>query len=84
MGLTALQYTALTALQRHPGMSGAQLSRRSFVSAQAGSEMIATFKRKGYIQRRPHPDSRRILQIELSAGAGPEGCRIPRRVDERA
>jgi DNA-binding MarR family transcriptional regulator len=66
MGLTALQYTALTVLQRHPGMSGAQLSRRSFVSAQAGSEMITNLERKGYIRRRPHPESRRILQIELS------------------
>lgn len=66
LGLTTLQYTALTVLQRHPGMSGAQLSRRSFVSAQAGSEMIANLERKGYILRRPHPDNRRILQVQLS------------------
>jgi DNA-binding MarR family transcriptional regulator len=65
-GLTALQYTALTVLQRHPGMSGAQLARRSFVSAQAGSEMIANLERKGYILRSPDPANRRILQIRLS------------------
>src|ERR1700735_3385216 len=67
MGLTALQYTALTVLQCHPGMSGAQLSRRSFVSAQAGSEMIATLERKNLITRDPDPSNRRILRISLTA-----------------
>ena len=66
-GLTALQYTALTVLKRHPGMSGAQLSRRSFVSAQAGSEMIATLERKNLITREPDPSNRRILRISLTA-----------------
>ncbi|MCU4186741.1 MarR family transcriptional regulator [Acidiferrimicrobium sp. IK] len=71
-GLTALQYTALTVLQRHPGMSGAQLARRSFVSAQAGSEMIAHLVRKGLISREPHPENRRVLCIGLTE----EGRRI--------
>lgn len=71
-GLTAPQYTALTVLQSHPGMSGAQLSRRSFVSAQAGSEMISNLERKGLIQRDPDPANRRILRITLSA----EGERV--------
>lgn len=69
LGLTALQYTALTVLKRHPGMSGAQLARRSFVSAQAGSEMIANLERKGLITREPDPANRRILRITLT----PEG-----------
>ncbi len=65
-GLTTLQYTALTVLQRQPGMSGAQLSRRSFVSPQAGSEMIAHLERKGLIVREPDPKNRRILRISLT------------------
>lgn len=71
-GLTALQYTALTVLQRHPGMSGAQLARRSFVSAQAGSEMIANLERKGLINRQPDRRNRRILRISLTG----EGERV--------
>lgn len=67
-GLTALQYTALTVLQRNPGMSGAQLARRSFVSAQAGSEMIAQLERKGLVSRTPRPDNRRILCVSLTDG----------------
>lgn len=66
-GLTALQYTALTVLKRHPGMSGAQLARRSFVSPQAGSEMIANLERKGLITRTPDTANRRILRISLSS-----------------
>ena len=66
-GLTAPQYTALTVLQRHPGMSGAQLSRRSFVSPQAGSEIIAHLERKGLIKREPDAQNRRILRMRLTA-----------------
>jgi DNA-binding MarR family transcriptional regulator len=65
-GLTALQYTALTVLRRSPGMSCAQLSRRSFVSAQAGSEMIAHLERKGLVSREPDTRNRRILRIHLT------------------
>lgn len=65
-GVTALQYTALTALARHPGLSGAQLARRSFVSPQAGSEMVGILERKGLISRCPHEANRRVLRIELT------------------
>ena len=41
-GLTALQYTALTVLERHPDLTSAQLARRSFVTAQTMAEMVAT------------------------------------------
>jgi DNA-binding MarR family transcriptional regulator len=70
-GVTALQYTALTALKRHPGLSGAQLARRSFVSPQAGSEMVGILARKGLISRRPHETNRRVLRIDLTS-AGEE------------
>ncbi len=61
-----MQYTALTVLCRQPGMSGAQLARRSFVSAQAGSEMITHLERKGLVRRDAHPSNRRILCIRLT------------------
>jgi DNA-binding MarR family transcriptional regulator len=66
-GLTTLQYTALTVLERHPGMSGAELSRRSFVSPQSGSEMVGHLERKGLIKRTPDPRNRRILRMSLTA-----------------
>jgi DNA-binding MarR family transcriptional regulator len=66
-GLTPLQYTALTVLQRHPGMSSAQLARRSFVTAQAGNEMISVLTRKAFITRAPSEANRRILAVSLTA-----------------
>lgn len=66
LGVTALQYTALTALARHPGLSGAQLARRSFVSPQAGSEMVGILERKGLVSRCPHEKNHRVLCIRLT------------------
>lgn len=69
-GLTTLQYTALSVLERNPGISSAQLSRRSFVTAQAGNEMVAILERKGLIEREPSPAHLRIRLVHLTtAGA---------------
>jgi DNA-binding MarR family transcriptional regulator len=69
-GLTTVQYTALSVLERNPGISSAQLSRRSFVTAQAGNEMVAILERKGLIERQPSPAHLRIRLVYLTtAGA---------------
>jgi DNA-binding MarR family transcriptional regulator len=67
LGLTAVQYTALSVLSTHPGMSSAQLARRSFVSAQAANEMVAILERRGLIRRRAASDGGRVLAIHLTA-----------------
>jgi DNA-binding MarR family transcriptional regulator len=70
-GVTALQYTALSVLALHPGLSSAQLARRSFVSMQAGSAMVGVLERKGLVSRSPHETNRRVQRISLtSAGEG--------------
>lgn len=65
-GMTALQYTALSVLARHPGLSSAQMARRSFVSAQAGNEMVIILERKGFVARTPDAANRRIRRINLT------------------
>jgi DNA-binding MarR family transcriptional regulator len=67
LGLTAVQYTALSVLARHPGMSSAQLARRSFVSAQAANELVSALERRGLIRRRSDRDGGRALGIYLTA-----------------
>jgi DNA-binding MarR family transcriptional regulator len=68
-GLTALQYTALTVLERHPDMSVAQLARNSFVTAQSMADMIATLEERGLIGRhRDQVDRRRLAIALLPAG----------------
>jgi DNA-binding MarR family transcriptional regulator len=66
-GLTTPQYTAMSVLQRNPGISSAQLSRRSFVTAQAGNEMVGLLERKALVERQPSPDHRRIRLVYLTA-----------------
>src|SRR6185437_939815 len=48
-GLTALQYTALTVLERHPDLSSAQLARNSFVTAQSMADMVTALEERGLI-----------------------------------
>jgi len=66
-GLTALQYTALTVLERHEDMSAAQLARHSFVTAQSMGDMIATLQSRGLIERHRDRADRRRLVVALTA-----------------
>ncbi|QFG26935.1 MarR family transcriptional regulator [Actinomadura sp. WMMB 499] len=65
-GVTALQYTALTVLERHGGRSAAQLARDSFVTAQSMADMVRALERRGLIRRERNPASRRELLIHLT------------------
>ena len=65
-GLTAIQYTALTALERHPGITAAQLARNSFVRAQSMNEMVTGMVRRGLIRRERDPRDRRHFLLSLT------------------
>jgi DNA-binding MarR family transcriptional regulator len=67
-GLTALQYTALTVLERHPDLSSAQLARNSFVTAQSMADMITALEGRGLIERHRDNADRRRLMVGLTAG----------------
>jgi DNA-binding MarR family transcriptional regulator len=66
-GLTSLQYTALTVLQRRPGMTSAELARNSFVRAQTMAQMTNYLEGKRLIRREPDPASKRQLLLFLTA-----------------
>ena len=65
--LTAVQYTALSVLSVHAGMSSAQLARRSFVSPQAAHEMVGALERRGLIRRKLDSEGGRALSIFLTS-----------------
>jgi DNA-binding MarR family transcriptional regulator len=67
IGLTALQYTALTVLERHDNMSSAQLARHSFVTAQSMADMIAALEAHRLIVRHRDESDRRRLVVALTA-----------------
>jgi len=59
LDLSLAHFVALFGLHREPGITGAQLARRAFVSAQTMNSALRRLEREGRIERRPHPDSRR-------------------------
>jgi DNA-binding MarR family transcriptional regulator len=65
--ITALQYTALTVLERHPDLTSAQLARNSFVTTQSMADMVTALETRGLIERRRDPADRRRLVIGLTA-----------------
>ncbi len=67
-GLTTLQYTTLSVLERHGApLSNAQLARRAYMSPQSMSEVIDALEQKGLIRRNPHPNHGRQLPATLTA-----------------
>src|SRR5690348_2109838 len=66
-GLTALQYTALSVLERHTDMSSAQLARSSFVTAQSMADMITALEGRKLIERHRDRTDRRRLVVALTA-----------------
>jgi len=69
-GLTTAQYAALSALEEAPGLSGAELARRCFVTPQTMNEIVAHLEVAGLVERRRGDDAR-VLRAALTA-AGQE------------
>ncbi|MGA7270917.1 MAG: MarR family transcriptional regulator [Acidimicrobiia bacterium] len=65
-GLTVPQYTLLSVIEHRPGLSNAQLARRSYITAQAMHEVVNGLEERGLIARRVSPDHGRIQLTELT------------------
>jgi DNA-binding MarR family transcriptional regulator len=78
-GLSVNQYTTMSVLEHHSGLSNAQLARRSLVSPQSAHEVLLSLEGRGLVRRRAHPDHGRILQTRLTA----KGRRTLRACDQR-
>ncbi len=66
VGITTAQYAALSKLEAAPGLSGAKLARRSFVTPQTMNVILANLEAAGLVVRRPHPEHGRVLQAYLT------------------
>lgn len=66
-GVTLLGYTALTVLAVRPGLSNAQLARRSFMTPQGMNQAIAVLTERGLVSRSPYHNNRRKQRIDLTA-----------------
>jgi DNA-binding MarR family transcriptional regulator len=66
LGVTTLQYTALTVLDSRGPLSSAQLARRSFLRPQTMHEMVLSLEKRGVIAREPQENNKRILLARLT------------------
>ncbi len=65
-GLTTPQYSTLTALAAADELSGAELARRTFVTAQTMNGIIVNLETARLVTRRPDPADARVLRAELT------------------
>lgn len=81
-GLTLPAYTVLSVLRAQPGLSNAQLARRSLVTPQSMNEVLAALAALGYIRRRAEPGHGRVIRTELTRAGSRALERGDRAVDE--
>jgi DNA-binding MarR family transcriptional regulator len=64
--LSVPEFTALAVLKRRPGLSNAQLARRSLVRPQSMNEILVKLEERGLLRRDVDPDHARILRAALT------------------
>lgn len=65
-GMTTAQYTALTVLDRRPGITSSELARRSFVRAQTMAQTMDPMLEEGLVRRERDPQHARRLLLFLT------------------
>lgn len=67
LGVTLTQWTVLLFLLREPGLSAADLARRSFISQQGVAGILTRLERAGLVVRTPHPTHGRIIEVTVTS-----------------
>jgi DNA-binding MarR family transcriptional regulator len=75
--LSVQEYTALSVLRARPGLSNAQLARRSLIAPQSMLEVLAKLEARGLLKRDVDPGHSRILRAALT----PKARRLLERID---
>ena len=82
IGLTLPAYTALSVLRAQDGLSNAQLARRSLVTPQSMSEVVALLVDRGYVRRKAEPGHGRVIRTEITKAGSRSLERCDRAVDD--
>ncbi len=67
LDLTVSHYSCLFHLRLEPGISAAELARRTFVTRQSMNVMLQQLVDRGLVERPTRPESGRALPTELTA-----------------
>ncbi len=66
LGITGIQYTVLSLVSRHPGLSSVGLARRFYRTQQAMGQLLIGLEDKGWLIRSEYPPNRRMLMVTLT------------------
>lgn len=80
--LTTAQFGALSALEKTPGATSAELARAAGVTAQTMHEIVRLLTARGWIERSQDPEHGRKLQQQISAGGRKALLNARRRVEK--
>jgi DNA-binding MarR family transcriptional regulator len=64
--LSVQEFTTLSVLASRPGLSNAQLARRSLVTPQSMIEILSKLEERGLVRREVDPSHGRILRADLT------------------
>jgi DNA-binding MarR family transcriptional regulator len=79
LGITASQFSLLSALRHAPGASVSELAVNGMITQQTTSEIVRGLERKGLVERRPDQRDRRVGRLSLTKA----GTAILAQADER-
>ena len=65
-GMSAAQYTALSVLDRLPGITSSELARRSLVRAQSMAQTLAPLIEEGMVRRETDPEHARQILLFIT------------------
>lgn len=65
-GITGAQHAALTVIDRHDGITSAELARRCFVTAQTMNGTVSRLAAAGLIERTAHPMHQKLIELRLT------------------
>ncbi|MDQ2697292.1 MAG: MarR family transcriptional regulator [Actinomycetota bacterium] len=65
-GLSLSEFLLLLVLGEGPGLSNAQLARRTFVSSQAAHSVVTELEARGMLSKAPHETNRRVILARIT------------------
>ena len=81
-GITAPQFSIMSALDHEPGLTGAEVARQSLLRPQTANEILANIERAGLVERRENPRDRRSRHVHLTTRGREKLAEVNGRVRE--
>ena len=69
LGLTRAQWVVIARVHRHPGLSQTEVAVLLEIEKATAGRLVDRMEAKGWLERRPDPNDRRVNRLHLTAAA---------------